>query len=177
MRALFSLAVRMAQLIGLDDDPSTNFPPLLAEMRRRLWWQLCSLESRGAEEGLARTNSILEDRNVALPANLFDFDLHPDMVECPQSRSGCTDMTFVLIRFETIRTMYRLWKIRKTHAQRSNGTEAADLKSEQRKSLQESKLRFETKYLQYLDQSRPYDWLCMSFAKAMIVCASLHSRV
>lgn len=162
----------MSQLIGLQEDPAKKHPPFQTQMRRRLWWHLCGLESRGVEEGFARSNSIIEDCDVELPANLFDFDLHPDMEGHFQPRTGCTDMAFVLIRFETIRMGHWLWKIRKRHTSGLSDKNVGDLKSEQRRSLEESKQRFQTHYLRHLDESRPYDYLCIRFTKAMLV--SIH---
>lgn len=169
MRALFSLAVRTAQMMGLGDDPGENYSPFEAEMRRRLWWHICALESRGAEEGGARSHSIMEDRNVELPTNYFDSDLFPGTERWPQPRTGCTDMTFLLLRLDTIRTVHRLWKIRKMQTNKTNGGLGLDVKTEQRRALEEFKTRLETHYLRYLDESRPYDWLCINFAQLMLV--------
>lgn len=169
IRALFSLGVRMAQLMGLEEEPAASYTPYEAESRRRMWWQLCALESRGAEEGGSRSNSIMEDRHVALPANLFDFDLDPTMTEKPIPRQGCTDMTFLLTRLDTIRVIHQLWKARKVYTSKAHEMDLHDLKLEQRKILEEFKHKIETSYLNYLDESRPYDWLSMNFAKCMLV--------
>ena len=159
----------MSQLIALQEDLSGKFSPFQTEMRRRLWWQICGLESRGAEEGAARTTSIMEDHNVQHPANLFDSDLEPTAEERPQARTGVTDMTFVLTRVETLHMVHKLWLIRKRRRTKAQDGESVELKAELRASLTESKLRLETNFLKYLHQSRPYDWLVVKFIQSVLV--------
>lgn len=159
----------MAQLMGLEDDPPASYSPFQRETRRRMWWNLCALESRGAEEGGSRSSSIMEGRHVALPANLFDFDLHASMTESPKPRQACTDMTFPLVRLETIRVIHRLWKLRKLYNSNPHEMNTNDLKVDQRRVLEEFKLNIEMNYLKHLDESRPYDWLCINFARVMLV--------
>lgn len=111
----------------------------------------------------------MEDRHVTLPANLFDFDLHSSMTETPRPRQACTDMTFPLVRLETIRVIHRLWKLRKMYTWKAHEMDANDLKAEQKRVLEEFKFNIEMNYLKYMDESRPYDWLCINFAKCMLV--------
>ena len=159
----------MGQLIGLHQDPGESVPPFEAEIRRRLWWHVCGLESRGAEEGGSRLTSVMEDSHVRLPSNYFDYDLDPKMIELPHPRTGFTDMFFALVRWETMLLVHNLWAIRKKHNSENQGTVANDVKLKQTKALAESKSRLDTSYLKYLHDSRPYDWLCTKFAEAILV--------
>lgn len=172
VKALFSLSVRMAQLIGLEKDPGESYPPFEAEMRRRLWWHICGLESRGAEEGAARRTSIVDGTDVRLPSNLNDTDLTPDMTEYPQPRTGITDITWLLVRSEILRLVYNVKTVKLRHMAGSptNGNTAI-MKTEQKKVLEDGIRRFETEYLRYLHPSRPYDWLCIAFVEGMLVSA------
>lgn len=43
-----------------------------------------------------------------MPANVNDDELDPDMTELPKSKTGCTEMTFGLIRFEIASTLRKL---------------------------------------------------------------------
>lgn len=162
----------MAQLIGLQEDPGDAFPPFEAELRRRLWYQICGLESRGAEEGGARQTSIMEGRSVRLPSNLNDIDLDPDLTDPPKPRTGVTDMTFVLARWESVRTIYDLFRIKKKFKSSPHGVDsAAELKAEQQNVVEEHKLRCGTYYLRHLDESRPMDWMCIQWIRLMGVSA------
>lgn len=97
---LFHEAVRCAQLIKLEEDPEGRYPPFEVEYRRRLWFHLCGLESRTAEEGGSRKYSILKGQTVQMPRNLNDCDLNPRMTTSPQSRFGVTDSTFPILRYD-----------------------------------------------------------------------------
>lgn len=169
LRALFSLAVRMAQILRLDDNPkSTQYSPFDVEMRRRAWWQLCGLESRGAEEGGVRSTSIMEGRTVELPSNLNDVDLHPNATVVPVAREGVTEMTFVLLRSRIVQLVCMLRTIRQTYA--STGTESAmKMKAEQNMLHNDQEHLFNAQFFHHLDVSRPYDWMCLEFAKGMLL--------
>ncbi len=43
-----------------------------------------------------------------MPINVNDDDLDPNMASLPESKTGCTQMTFGLIRFEISNTLRRL---------------------------------------------------------------------
>lgn len=49
--SMTGLAVRLAQSLGMHRDGSTfNLPPFEAEMRRRLWWNICILDTPASED-------------------------------------------------------------------------------------------------------------------------------
>lgn len=159
----------MAQLIGLHKDPANGFSPFVSEMRRRLWWQICGLESRGAEEGAARQNSIMDGCDVRLPANLNDIDLGRDAGNHPQPRSGATDMTWVLVRCEMQLLILKLAVLRKKHENNEQDTGVGEVKSEQMEALEKFNSRMETAYRRHLHESRPLDWLCIGYLESMTV--------
>ncbi|EMC93897.1 hypothetical protein BAUCODRAFT_124644 [Baudoinia panamericana UAMH 10762] len=163
LSAFFALAVRLAQMMGLNKDPTTSVRPFAAELRRRLWWHICGLESQAAEETTGRKTSIMDDSNVRLPANLNDIDLDPHLARVPLPRSGATDMTFSLIRFENFRYVHSMWAL-KRRTNPSEPTQRAELESLQRRY----QARLKAEYEQYLDKSRPFDFLCLTFAASMM---------
>ncbi|KAF7189951.1 Bikaverin cluster transcription factor bik5 [Pseudocercospora fuligena] len=176
IRALFSLAVRSAQMIGLHEDPEGTYSPFEVEMRRRLWFHLCGLESRTAEEGGSRNTTILKDRNVQLPANLNDNDLDPRMTHPPQTRVGVADMTFPILRFEIHRLVFGLWGIRKERNGNWAGQESSgqySVRDHQNDYYEQAKARLDTNYMQYMHTSRAYDWLCTNFVESMLIKARL----
>lgn len=149
-----------------------RYPPFDTEYRRRLWFHLCGLESRTAEEGESRVTSIMQNQSVRLPANLDDRDLDPRMTEPPRPRHGVTEMTFALLRFEIHRLTFGIWGIRRqrsgnwSHASPSGLT---GVREDQMAFLEQVTERLRSDYRQYLDASRPYDWLCLNLLDGMLV--------
>ncbi|KAJ3460068.1 hypothetical protein MRS44_010935 [Fusarium solani] len=94
------LAVRLAQSLGMHRDGSAlNLSPFDAEMRRRLWWGICILDTPASEDyscspGLMELSSF----DSRPPLNVNDADLHPDMTEYPNESRGMTDMSFTAAR-------------------------------------------------------------------------------
>ncbi|KAI0020772.1 fungal-specific transcription factor domain-containing protein [Xylariomycetidae sp. FL0641] len=99
---LTGLLIRIAQSLGLHRE-GTHFDNLSLfdiEMRRRLWWTICVLDLRAAED--QGTDLTIAERtfDTEYPLNVNDTDISPEMTEFPESRQGSTDLTFCLIRFE-----------------------------------------------------------------------------
>lgn len=162
--------MRLAQLIGLHEDPEGRFTIYESEMRRRLWWHICGLENRGAEDANSREVSIMQTHSVRLPGNFSDIDLSPRLSAPVKERKGATEMFFSLLRMEIQRLHYRLITIRKRHRELLRDFENLDsLKEEQRMVFDSAKADMEDKYLSYLDPSRAYDWLCINFVTGMLV--------
>ncbi|EKG12880.1 hypothetical protein MPH_09979 [Macrophomina phaseolina MS6] len=106
--SLSAIAVRIGQRIGLHRDGSKMGLPLFdIEMRRRIWWQLMPLDIRTAE--LAGGSATLFSRGVdtALPLNVNDSELNPDMKQLPVEHTGPTEMFFCLLRYNLGRFMSR----------------------------------------------------------------------
>ena len=106
------LAIRIAQGLGLHRD-GTHFglPPYEVEMRRRVWWALCSLDMRCAEE--AGTDLIIVTRtaDTEFPTNIDDEDIAPDSKVMPAGREGLTDMAVALVRHQTLGLCSRLFAL------------------------------------------------------------------
>lgn len=106
--AMAAVVLRLAQGLGLHRD-GTNFglKPFETEMRRRLWWQICLLDTRASEDHGTdpQINELMYD--TRLPLNIDDEDISPDMQESPTEREGATEMTFSLIRFEITAALRR----------------------------------------------------------------------
>lgn len=160
--ALFSETVRSAQQIDMHLDPGTKYTPYEAEIRRRLWWAICSAEHLCSENG-GRYH--MSNCTVRLPANIEDIDISPGTLEPPEPRLGMTSMCFVLVRWEIMRSNVRMWATSKAnHGAIDTG---------QRKKMQDEfgklgKL-IEEKYLRYCHSSRPYDWMILGQADVLMV--------
>ena len=99
---LTGLLIRIGQSLGLHRE-GTHFAqlkPFDVEMRRRLWWVLCLLDVRSAEEQGTELIIAEKSHDTRLPLNVNDSDLDPDMTDFPEERQGATDMSFSLIRYE-----------------------------------------------------------------------------
>ncbi|KAM0329499.1 hypothetical protein ACHAQA_004808 [Verticillium albo-atrum] len=98
---LTGLAIRMAQGLGLHrDGVQLGLAPFDVEMRRRLWWAICALDLRSAEE--LGTDLTISDRSfdTELPTNIDDADIDPSSTEMPVARQGRTDTAVSLVRYE-----------------------------------------------------------------------------
>jgi hypothetical protein len=101
---LTSLAVRIAMRLGLhrdQDETTSTLSHYEIGLRRRLWWQICILDIRTAEDG--GTDPLLYEHmfNVRLPSNINDADLDQNMRGPPTEIRGRTEMLSSLVRLET----------------------------------------------------------------------------
>jgi hypothetical protein len=90
---LTALLVRLAQNFGVDRDGiHFNLSPFVVEMRRRLWWCICVLDSRACEDTGYDATILPQSYDTRLPLNATDSDLFQGTTELPQSRVGHTDI-------------------------------------------------------------------------------------
>lgn len=166
---LTGLAIRLAKSMDLHlDNPRLNVSPFENEMRRRLWWTICSLECRSAEEYGFHPTIGGQTYNCSLPLNLNDEDLDPESMEAPEPRPGVTNMTWALVRFELARVIFQVWSLSPKHDKNST-LDARALEAEKERILDEGNRLLETQYLKYCRSSRPFDWMTATFMRLMIV--------
>jgi hypothetical protein len=103
------LAIRLAQNLRIHRDGTIfNLSPFEVEMRRRLWWHICSLDCRAAE-GHGSVSSISDGIfDAELPLNIDDTDISPNATDPSKPKKGRTDMTFCRTGFLITRTMCKL---------------------------------------------------------------------
>ena len=97
------LAIRMAQYLGLQRD-GTHFKhmtPFEIEVRRRVWWTLCTLDLRASEDQGTELTITSGSFDTKLPLNINDVDINPESEQMPAERDGLTDMSYCCINFET----------------------------------------------------------------------------
>ena len=97
--ALCTLAIHLAQASGIHRD-GTNFglSPFETEVRRRLWWNIASLEESFSEYHGSATACLDRISDTQLPTNIGDNSIYPTMVEWPKPQDCCTEMTNCLIK-------------------------------------------------------------------------------
>ncbi|OQD86763.1 hypothetical protein PENANT_c007G11380 [Penicillium antarcticum] len=104
---LNGLAIRLAQSFGIHRDGAClRLSPFDTEMRLRLWWHLCVLDSRAPEDqGFELTLDVLH-RGLRLPLNINDDQLFPSMTQLPVESAGWTEMSFFLIQTDSCRLLH-----------------------------------------------------------------------
>lgn len=107
--SMIGLLYRLATKLGLHRDPaSLGLPPFMTEMRRRLWWHICILDVRVAEDN--DTDPLICEHNfdTKYPSNVNDGDLDLSMTESPRLNHNRTEMLFCLTRFDISYTARKL---------------------------------------------------------------------
>ncbi|XXH06184.1 hypothetical protein Hte_012630 [Hypoxylon texense] len=99
---LTGLAIRISQSLGIHREGTKfdDLSPFDVEMRRRLWWAICILDLRSAEDQGTELTIAERTYDTQFPLNVNDVDISPEMTQFPEEQEGPTDMTFCLIRYE-----------------------------------------------------------------------------
>ncbi|KIV92694.1 hypothetical protein PV10_03966 [Exophiala mesophila] len=99
--SLVGLLHRLATKLGLHRDPATlGLPPFMAEMRRRLWWHICILDVRTAEDNDMDPLICEHNFDTKYPSNANDSDLDLDMTNPLGENHNRTEMLFCFTRFD-----------------------------------------------------------------------------
>ncbi len=165
---LVGLAIRLARALGLHRDGTVfGLSPFDTEMRRRLWWSLCVLDLRAAEDFGTDPTILEQTYDTAMPLNINDEDITPGMTEFPPSRVGCSEMTFCLLRYEVASAIRHL-----DYVPPGQGTcheIAATLSLQQKEKLIEAtNKRLEERYLQYCDMTIPLHWVTATVGRLVM---------
>ncbi|KAL6851827.1 hypothetical protein J3F83DRAFT_765038 [Trichoderma novae-zelandiae] len=156
MWSLTALVVRLAQNAGIHRDGTHfNLSPFTVEMRRRLWWSICGLDSRACEDSGHDATRPHSGADTRIPLNVNDSDLSVDMKEDAQPRTGLTDMGFSLVRFEAT-SLFRQLQYSSTISLGGRGKDL-DL-ADHMKRVFESQQRLQELYLKHCDLSEPFSW-------------------
>ncbi|KAL6241659.1 hypothetical protein RBB50_011441 [Rhinocladiella similis] len=99
--SMTGLLIRLAMKLGLHRDPATlGLPPFSAEMRRRLWWHIATLDVRTAEENDMDPLIYEHMFDTKLPTNINDTDLDVNVTSLPEPIRQRSEMLYTLVRFE-----------------------------------------------------------------------------
>ncbi|KAI0417492.1 transcription factor [Xylaria grammica] len=174
--SLTSLIYHIARTMGLHRD-GTKFglKPFETELRRRLWWQICIIDSRSSEyhcnEPIARAFT----SDTKPPLHVDDADLLPDMMEPPAERwDRATDMTLSRVRCEAIQTGWKLGFMKQQHTQRprDSGVPTTDGNQEPLKQshamIRNLEACIRDKYLPICDLAVPFQLLCSAVARVIL---------
>ena len=140
-----------------NDNAFSSFRPFEREMRRRLWWQICILDSRAAED--RATNPIVPANTFStrMPLHVNDKDLSIDSREGLEDGQEPTDMTFCLMCHETIEAENQL---KYTPLPQTGQTQSDPEKEWAQRIDTVVKIQrgFEEKYLRHLNLANPFHW-------------------
>jgi Fungal specific transcription factor domain len=172
--SLTGLALRIAQSLGLHRDGSVfGLSPFDTEMRRRLWWQVCILDTRASEDHGSDPSILDYSFDTKFPLSINDDDLDPNATEAPVPREGVSEMTFCLIRYEICNLTRRL-----TYT--PPGDAPCKLAGKQPLSLEEKEelvrncaRHLEKTYLRYCEDAGPLYWVAATVARLIIAKMSL----
>ncbi|MCJ1435781.1 hypothetical protein MMC27_005156 [Xylographa pallens] len=168
MWTLTSLAVRIAQAMGLHHESSSSLLRSFGrEMRRRLWWQICLLDSHAAEDRATNPVIYADSFSTRLPLQINDEDLDVDSREAVEERHGFTDMTFSLICYEVTDTIRQLnyVPVRELGQPQIGSHEKWTQRIDTVINLQR---RIEENHLRHLNLARPFHWATRLVADIII---------
>ncbi|KAJ5729623.1 uncharacterized protein N7483_004131 [Penicillium malachiteum] len=166
--SLTALVVHIARSMGLHRDGAAfGLRPLETELRRRLWWHICLLDIRSSEyhgcEPIVH-ESMFDTRT---PLNINDSDLTAEMIEPPAEREGATEMTFCLIRCESMRVVWKTGYTQPNMPPLGQPTEG--LSFHDRTALAKGlEVCLQERYLKHCDPSNPFSILCVTVAQLII---------
>ncbi|KAF7555491.1 hypothetical protein G7Z17_g2113 [Cylindrodendrum hubeiense] len=167
---LTGAAVRLAQKMGLHrENGDTKISFFEKEMRIRLWWQLCGLDSRVHAFSAHGAKPVTEVGDVRLPLNVNDADLHPDMTEAPIEHNNPTEMMCVLMKYEVsnwLRSSPRASQVF-DNIIRGNmrGKRMVELQDE---AINELEANYQLKYFRNCDKRIPLHNITQAMAKLAI---------
>jgi hypothetical protein len=142
-------------------------------MRRRIWWHIRVLDIR-TSENLGSDQEVLQQQHfdTKAPLNINDDDLVPSSVEAPMARTGITEMSPLLIRYEIITVISRLT------LQPSNGEVRITTVQQIDRITDECRAKLEDRFLKHCNMEIPWHWLIVIFTRIMLarMWVNVHHR-
>ncbi|KUJ24615.1 uncharacterized protein LY89DRAFT_605365 [Mollisia scopiformis] len=171
--SLTGLALRISQSLGLHRD-GTKFrlSPFDTEMRRRLWWQVCILDTRASEDHGSDPSILDYSFDTEYPSNINDDDLDPDATDPPQPRQGVSEMTFCLIRYEICNLTRKITYTPPGQTPCRLSGKILTIEDKER-LVREVADHLEKTYLQYCEDAGPLYWVAATVARLIIAKMSL----
>ena len=168
MWTLSGLLIRLATALGVHRDGSHfGLSPFDTEMRRRLWWQICTLDVRTSEDHGVDPSIVEATFDTKFPSNVNDDDFSPSTTETPKEHEGWTETTFDLIKYSISTTVRRL-----NYA--PPGPSSCRTKSvrptleDKEHIIAELHQYLEKKYLIYCDLTVPLNWVAATVTRLIM---------
>ncbi|RBR20723.1 uncharacterized protein FIESC28_05240 [Fusarium coffeatum] len=162
---LTGLVLRLAKGAGLHREGDENqYNQLQRETRRRLWWQICFIDSASRRPDASDLSISPASFSTGLPTNSNDIDLDGSTAQIPNPDQGSTGVTLCLIRCE-------LWYL--TQAIRADKTSSIETRLGLFNALKE---KVEKTYFQHLQQDLAWDSFIRTMAKLFFAKVELVIR-
>lgn len=162
------LLIRLATSLGLHRDGAQyGLAPFSTEMRRRLWWQICILDVRAAEDQGCEPSITESSFDTKFPLNINDSDLERNSTKTPEEHEGATQMTFDLVRYCVSTTVRRLTFLPPGPGPCRTKIESITLEHKEH-IIEELHQYVENKYLRHLDMSVPLHWVTATVARLIM---------
>jgi hypothetical protein len=150
--------------MGLHREESfASLLPFHKEMRRRLWWQIFTLDEQGAQDRGSDPIITKSSYNTRKPSHVDDGDLNSEDVEEPKERESFTDMTFNSICHEVAETMIQLNFVPAGEPELAQD-DVSRAWERRRDIVISTQHRIRDKYLRYCDLNIPFHYLTKSIA-------------
>jgi Fungal specific transcription factor domain len=166
---LAGVLVRVAVFMKLHRDGShlANISPFEIEMRHRLWWQICFIDSRSEDVQVSEYKLSEGMFDTEIPANTDDENLDPGMSKPPVVAERWTDITVFLIRCE-------VWKLSRRLQSVTAASYALPPDIDKRlKLFQQSQARIEDTYLKHLNPNQPLHSFVATIARLFLTKVDL----
>ncbi|OOF90081.1 hypothetical protein ASPCADRAFT_212222 [Aspergillus carbonarius ITEM 5010] len=99
---------RLAQSLALHQDgESRGLSPYDTEMGRRAWWHLCLLDLHASDHQGTEPECLNIPFTTQVPSQINDKCLSPASAQLVTREMGFTDMSFLRMRCDILRTVYR----------------------------------------------------------------------
>jgi hypothetical protein len=142
------------------------------EMRRRLWWQIRTLDVQIAKDSGGEPFIIDSSLSTKLPLNVNDISLDPDIGELPNPQPGRSEMLFSLVRFEMSNFERRISFTDRFY--RSNDYHIMN-EAQRCQAVDQFTERIEKQYLSYCYKAAPLD--CITIISTRLSLARLKLAV
>ncbi|KAJ5093693.1 hypothetical protein N7456_009554, partial [Penicillium angulare] len=155
-----AVLIRVAQSQKLHrDGQKLGFSPFKCEIRRRLWWHICILDMLVSEDQDVprQIHPIMFD--TAVPTNIDDDDLTPDMNDVVVEQDNFTNITLCIITAHFITELHWLRDFQ-------DHDENQQMPLEQRKEIVRTLGKYmEEQYLNQFDLNIPIQWMTATISR------------
>lgn len=167
--SLTGVLVRLAVSGKLHRDGShlANIAAFEIEVRRRLWWQICLIDSRSEDLQVSAYKVGEELFDTQMPVNTDDVNLDPGMSTSPIVMARWTGMTIFIIRCE-------VWKLSRRLQSVTVVTSDLPIDMDERlEILHQCQARIEKTYLKHLDPNQPIHAFVATMTRLFLTKVSL----
>lgn len=161
------MAIGIAMKMNLNRDGyALGLSPFETEIRRRLWWNILTLDALTAQDHKTDPCALGKSFNTKVPSNMNDNDLDPNMSSPPANQQQTSGMIFMLARIEI--TFYSRQFVFSDQFCRENSYPELST-PEKRHTLGMIKQRIEDEYLKLYDDSIPLHSVAASATRLILL--------